>query len=237
MEIYIGTSGWAYPVWNPDGLEWYLQKSTLNAIELNMSFYRYAYPNQVKSWFTKTKNLNPNLRWSIKVNRTVTHLYRFNHTAWTRWKSFEKLFKPLDEITDFYLFQLPPSIKPDSKKKIEVFYKKTKLKERFALEWRNQEWFTKENIKWAKKIGLTLVSVDSPKLPRDIFNTSGNVYVRMHGRSSWYTHNYSDKELKEVVKNILKERPKKIYVYLNNNHSMLSNARKVKEILESTIKR
>ncbi|MEM5802959.1 MAG: DUF72 domain-containing protein [Candidatus Aenigmatarchaeota archaeon] len=226
MEIFVGTSGWAY-LWNPDGLEWYVKNSNLNAIELNASFYRYPYPNQVKGWSNKGKNL----RWVLKVNRLVTHVYRFNRIAWTRWKSFEKLFQPLDSITDFYLFQLPPSIKSDSKKKIESFYKKTKLKERFALEWRNQEWFTKENVKWAKKLGLTLVSVDSPKLPRDVFNTSGITYIRMHGREAWYSHYYTDKELNEVKNKILRVKPEKVYVFFNNDTSMLENGRRMFELL------
>lgn len=227
MQIYVGTSGWAYPVWNPSGLEWYVKNSNLNAVELNASFYRYPYPNQVKGWSNKGKNL----RWVLKVNRLITHVYKFNQTAWIRWKSFEKLFQPLNAITDFYLFQLPPSTKPDSKKKIESFCKKTKLKERFALEWRNQEWFTKENVNWAKKLGLTLVSVDSPKFPRDVFNTNGNVYVRMHGREAWYSHYYTDKELKEVKNKILKANPKKVYVFLNNDTAMLENGRRMFELL------
>jgi len=231
MEIFVGTSGWAYPIWNPDGLDWYVQNSKLNTVELNASFYRYPYPNQVKGWSKKGKNL----RWSLKVNRLVTHIYKFNQTAWIRWKSFEKLFQPLNSITDFYLFQLPPSTKPDSKKKIESFYKKTKLKERFALEWRNEEWFTEENVKWAKKLGLTLVSVDAPKLPRDIFNTSGIVYVRMHGRSAWYSHDYSDKELKEVIGKILQAKPEKVYIFFNNNHAMLPNAQRTLKLLKGKV--
>ncbi|MFP3209319.1 MAG: DUF72 domain-containing protein, partial [Nitrososphaeria archaeon] len=38
MEPYVGTSGWSY-AWNPDGLEWYVRNSGLNAVELNSSFY------------------------------------------------------------------------------------------------------------------------------------------------------------------------------------------------------
>jgi uncharacterized protein YecE (DUF72 family) len=233
MKVFTGTSGFSYS-WNPNGFEWYLENSGLNSVELNSSFYRYPYPNQVKSWLRKTEKINPNLRWSIKVTRLVTHLYKFNQTAWKRWKSFERLFSPLDKFIDFYLFQLPPSTKPNSAKKIENFFKKTNLKKRFALEWRNVEWFEEEWVKWAKSLGLTLVSVDAPdftKLPRRIFNVNGIVYLRMHGRSGWYSHNYKDIELKGIKKKILKVKPKKVYVYFNNDHNMLSNARRMLEIL------
>ena len=40
VEVYVGTSGWMYP-WNLGrSLEWYVNHSGLNAVELNASFYR-----------------------------------------------------------------------------------------------------------------------------------------------------------------------------------------------------
>ncbi|MEO0119416.1 MAG: DUF72 domain-containing protein, partial [candidate division WOR-3 bacterium] len=69
MEIYVGTSGWYYD-WNLEGtFDWYLKNSKLNAVELNVSFYRFPFPNQVKSWANKGKSL----RWAIKVSRIITH--------------------------------------------------------------------------------------------------------------------------------------------------------------------
>jgi len=241
MKAYVGTSGWAYPMWNPDGLDWYVKNSGLNAIELNMSFYRYPYPNQVKGWSRRGRGL----RWAIKVNRLITHVYKFNDTALVRWKSFKRLFKPMEEagLIDFYLFQLPPSNKPTpvSKKRLERFFKKVLKNEgsnkRFALECRHQEWFTDEHVEWIKGLGLTMVSVDAPGLPRDMLNTSKLLYLRMHGRTAWYSHCYSQKELKEVVENILRVRPKPkdVYVFFNNNHAMLKNARSMLTLVRSKL--
>ena len=229
MKVFVGTSGWHYS-WNPDlSLDWYITNSGLNSIELNSSFYRFPFPNQVKGWANKTKLYNPKIRWSVKVNRLITHVFRFNDNAFNKWKIFENLFKPLDKFIYFYLFQLPPSFKSNNFEKIEKFFKKTKLKERFALEFRNIEWFKDKWIDWAKKLKLTLVSVDAPeftKFPRKIFNINGIVYLRMHGRKAWYSHNYTEKELEEVKYNIEKENPKEVYVFFNNNHNMLENARK-----------
>ncbi len=227
MKTYVGTSGWSYP-WNPDGFDWYAKNSKLNAVELNSSFYRYPFPAYVKSWAKKGKEL----RWAVKVNRLITHIYKFSEKAHTRWKSFKKLFEPLDKQIDFYLFQLPPSTTPKSLEKIEKFIKKIKLKQRFAIEVRNEEWFNKEYLKWAKELGITWVSVDAPKFSRDIYKINKFVYVRMHGRKFWYSHNYTDKELKEVVKKIKEKKPKACYVFFNNDHNMLKNARKMKQYLE-----
>ena len=232
MKIYVGTSGWFYRSWNPKlSLEWYLQNSGLNSLELNSSFYRFPLSNYVKSWIDKTKKFNPKLRWVIKVNRLITHVFKFNERAFGSWKRFEDSFKPLDKNIDFYLFQLPPSSTPNSFKKIEAFVKKTKLKKRFALEIRNNKWFDDKWLKWAKKLKVTWVSVDSPDLPLDVYNVNGIVYERMHGRTSWYSHYYTDKELKEVAEKILRTKPKKVYVMFNNNHSMLENSKRMLDIL------
>lgn len=205
MKVFVGTSGWWYD-WNKDkSLEWYAKNSSLNAVELNASFYRFPYPNMVKSWAVKGKNL----RWAVKVNRLITHIYKFNEKALSSWKKFKKLFEPLDSAVDFYLFQLPPGMKPASYKKIKPFIKKTKLNERFALEFRNNEWFDKKWVKLFNELGITLVSVDCPDFPRMILSKK-IVYERVHGRTSWYSHNYSDNELREIKESILKVKPKKV---------------------------
>ncbi|MGQ9551083.1 MAG: DUF72 domain-containing protein [Candidatus Bathycorpusculaceae bacterium] len=228
MEIYVGTSGWSYS-WNEKGnLDWFIASSGLNAVELNASFYRFPFPSMVKSWAAKAGGL----RWSIKVNRFITHIFKFGDRAFLTWKKFQNLFTPLESNIDFFLFQLPPSMTPKSAPKIEDFFKKSQLEGRFALEVRNLRWFSKEWVNWASKLGITWVSVDSPDLPLDVFNTNYTVYERMHGRSGWYTHLYRDEELKEVADKILSAKPRKVYVFFNNNHAMLVNSRKMLSILK-----
>lgn len=230
MEIFVGTSGFSYP-WNPNGLEWYLRESGLNSLELNTSFYHYPYPNMVKSWSNKTKKLSPNLRWSIKVNRLITHVFKFNERAFELWKRFQDLFKPLEKNVDFYLFQLPPSLTSKFSYKLEEFIKKTNLKEKFALEVRNLDWFKEEWIEWAKGLKITWVSVDSPDFPLEVYCSNQIVYERMHGRTAWYSHYYTDKELEELKEKILRVNPEKVYVFFNNNHAMLENAQRMFELL------
>jgi uncharacterized protein YecE (DUF72 family) len=115
--------------------------------------------------------------------------------------------------------------------KIEDFIKKTKLEQRFALEVRNMTWFEKKRVDWASAMRITWVSIDCPDFPLNIINTSGVVYERMHGRYSWYTHYYSDDELKEVATKILEAKPEKVYIFFNNNHAMLDNSRKMRSML------
>lgn len=232
MQVFVGTSGWAYS-WNEGrNLEWYIKNSKLNAIELNMSFYRFPFPSVIKGWSKKARSL----RWVVKVNKIITHINRFEKDSLNAWKRFREIFSPLENSIDFYLFQLPPSLTTESKKSIENFVLSVKRLEkseiRFAIEFRNEEWFKEKEIRWAEKLGFVVVSVDAPKLPREIYKTHEIVYLRMHGRSSWYKHDYSKEELTEIAKNIIKTKPERVYVFFNNDHAMLSNARKMMKMLK-----
>lgn len=226
-EVFVGTSGWLYS-WNLNGsFDWFVRFSGLNAVELNMSFYRFPSPSMVRSWAVKGRGL----RWAVKVNRLVTHTFRFGERAFELWERFHKLFSPLEPNIDFYLFQLPPSLTPKAAGKIGEFVTRTNLEERFALEVRNIKWFESAYVEWASRLGVTWVSVDSPDFPLDVFNTNGVVYERMHGRTAWYSHYYTVGELRDVAERILAAKPEKVYVFFNNNHAMLENARRMQKIL------
>jgi uncharacterized protein YecE (DUF72 family) len=228
MKVFVGTSGWAYG-WNEGGdFQWFVENSGLNAVEINASFYRFPFPSQVKGWAKRTKGI----RWAVKVNRLITHVFKFGERAKHTWKRFEEIFSPLNKSVDFYLFQLPPNSTPSMADKIARFAKFTALGERFALEVRNEKWFSPENLEWARKNKITWVSIDAPEFSREIFRTTDFVYLRMHGRESWYSYNYSREELKEVAERIKKATPKATYVFFNNNHDMLNNAREMRRILE-----
>jgi uncharacterized protein YecE (DUF72 family) len=227
MKVFIGTSGWYYE-WNKEkSLAWYLANSGLNAVELNASFYRFPFPNQVKSWAVKGESL----RWVIKANRLITHRYKFSEKALETWQRFADLFSGMSGLISFFLFQLPPTITTDAKDKIASFIEKTKKVDKCALEPRHDSWFNTEMISWAKSIGLTWVSVDAPKFTRDIIRTTDSVYLRMHGRTDWYKHDYKTSELKDIARRITEAKPKSVYVFFNNDHNMLSNAQNMRRIL------
>ncbi|MEM1530546.1 MAG: DUF72 domain-containing protein [Candidatus Bathyarchaeia archaeon] len=232
LDIYVGTSGWMYS-WNESGsLDWYVTNSGLNAVELNASFYRFPFPNAVRSWSVK----GGKLRWAIKVNRLITHVFKFNEKALGTWRRFEEIFKPMNHIIDFYLFQLPPSIKVSYISRIETFINAANLGEKFALEPRNITWFGSDDVvRWASDLGITLVSVDCPDLPLEIFNTNGIVYLRMHGRAAWYSHNYTCGEMEEIKKRVLEVNPKAVYIFFNNDTNMLHNAQEMLKLFREKI--
>jgi len=214
--VFGGTSGWSYD-WNlGNTLDWYIRESRLNAIELNMSFYRFPYPNMVKSWATKGKSL----AWVVKVHRSITHFQKLSKQSVEGFQRFKKLFAPLENLIHYYLFQLPPSFTDINA--LEQFIATTGT-EKLAVEFRHPTLLTQELKKWGKEQGILLVSIDAPKLPTTLMSDT-IIYERIHGRTGWYSHNYSDHELQEIKERILAGHPKAVYVFFNNNHAMLQNA-------------
>jgi uncharacterized protein YecE (DUF72 family) len=225
VEVFVGTSGWSYD-WNlGNSLDWYVRESQLNAIELNMSFYRFPYPNMVKSWATKGKNL----AWVVKVHRSITHFQKLSSASIERFQRFKTLFAPLEDVIHYYLFQLPPSF--TDIQALERFIEKTGT-EKLAVEFRHPTRFTEEIKKWGKNQGILLVSIDAPQLPQTIMSDT-IVYERIHGRTGWYSHDYSDQELQEIKERILAGHPKTVYVFFNNNHAMMENAVRMHRLLSN----
>ena len=226
MRIHVGTSGWSYG-WNQGGdLSWFVQHADLSAVELNMSFYRFPRPKTIENWREKGKGL----RWSIKVHRSVTHQYKFNERAFEIWERFQELFFPMDHLIDFFLFQAPPRFRDVDR--IRSFMEKTSLGERGALELRDPELLGDDRICDGYQEHTTLVSVDSPDFQNRIFPAK-TIYLRMHGREGWYHYRYTKEELKTTAALLIESNPDRVYVFFNNNHDMLNNAREMQKILSS----
>ncbi|MEM0493257.1 MAG: DUF72 domain-containing protein, partial [Candidatus Thermoplasmatota archaeon] len=198
-RIYIGTSGWAYN-WNIKGsIEWYKTNSSLNAVELNMSFYRFPRPNQIKTWAEKAGDI----AWVIKVHRSITHHQDLREKI-NDFQRFKSLFTPLERSIHYYLLQLPRTFHDINS--FEYFIKESN-EERLAVEIRNPAILTDDIIELGKKLGFLLVSVDAPSLPSDIMSES-IIYMRVHGRDKWYSHSYSQLELSEIKKRIMSKKPR-----------------------------
>ncbi|WP_292522131.1 DUF72 domain-containing protein [Methanoculleus sp.] len=218
MEIHVGTSGWAY-AWNRGGsLAWFVEHSGLDAIELNASFYGFPSEKAVLSW----ADTGSGLRWSVKVNRSVTHRHRFNEKAVPVWERFRERFLPLDDLVDFYLFQAPPAFTDVDC--ILTFIEAIDLETQCAVEVRSPAVLGSDEACRRLQDAAVLVSVDSPDFRMRIF-PGDTVYLRMHGREVWYRHDYADGELAEIRDRILAVGPERAYIFFNNDHAMLDDAR------------
>lgn len=230
MKIYVGTSGWMYS-WNPDRLEWYVARSGLNAIELNMSFYRFPRHVQVERW----ARIGAGLRWAVKVHRSITHYRKLSPASMSTLSKFIDRFRPLEHLIDFYLFQLPPSLPYSEKAWERVVAVNDATGGKAAIEPRHLSWFNDGVVKKFAGSEIVLVTPDSPDYagtPQGkVYCSSGTVYLRMHGRTAWYVHRYTQKELEEVARMLCTASPSRAYIFFNNDHDMLDNARQLKQIL------
>ncbi len=201
-------------------------------MELNASFYRFPFRSQVLGWARRGSAL----RWSVKVHRSITHMRKLGEASLATWAKFRELFDPLDSLVDFYLFQMPPSFScsPQNLARVESFHSKVGLGYRMAVEFRHESCFAESVAKWAEGVGLTPVSVDSP-MGTWVASAGGTVYLRMHGRSSWYAHDYSEEELAELARRVYELSPRRVYVFFNNDHWMLGNARTMLKILREML--
>jgi uncharacterized protein YecE (DUF72 family) len=218
MEVHVGTSGWAY-AWNRGGsLAWFVEQSGLDAVELNASFYGFPSEKAVLAW----ADAGSGLRWSVKVNRSVTHRHRFNEKAVPVWERFRERFRPLDDLIDFYLFQAPPAFADLDR--LITFIRAVDLGARCAVEVRNPTVLGDDEACRRLQEAAVLVSVDSPDVQERIF-PGDTIYLRVHGRGAWYRHNYTGSELAALRDRILCAGPERAHIFFNNDHAMLENAR------------
>lgn len=224
MKIFVGTSGWNYS-WNDENtLGWYVKNTDFNAIELNYSFYRFPTAKSVISW----KMLGESISWSVKMNRIVTHRLRLNESSYKYINDFLEIFRKSKLKLDNILFQLPPSM--DSRS-IDMIAKITDLFDRnkMVFEARNTSFFNEDVYELLRKKGITLASIDSP-IGNFYVKTTDKVYLRLHGRVTWYNYRYSRKQLVNVLESVEKLKPKSLYVFFNNTH-MFYNAKMFVDII------
>jgi uncharacterized protein YecE (DUF72 family) len=140
------------------------------------------------------------LRWSVKVNRSVTHRHRFNEKA----IPVRERFRPLDRLIA----------------SIEA----VDLGRRCAVEVRNPAGLGDDGACRRLQEAAVLVSVDSPDVQERIF-PGEIIYLRVHGRGAWYRHESTGSELAALRNRIVGAGLERAYIFFNNNHAMLENAR------------
>ncbi len=221
QSIRIGTSGYSY-FWNegkPTPFKWYLEQG-FNTVEINASFYRFPYENWIKAWLAAPQDFT----FSIKVHRWVTHQSRLKGKALETWKRFRKLFEPMEDRIDFWLFQMSGSYKysPENMGAVKNFFKAAELGNKAVMEFRDPAWW--KAIKEVEDAGVAFCSVNAPKLPRRVVAANNTVYLRLHGAEEWYSYVYSEKELDAILSKVRKLEADRKAIYLNNDTGMLENA-------------
>lgn len=243
MKIYIGTSGWQYYHWKnkfyPKNLppkEWLkFYSKYFNTVEINTTFYHLTRKTTFEKW---KKNVNKNFLFSIKLYRLFTHFRKLNLN-----KEDKKILKECIENTfvlnknlGVILIQLPPTFRKNLKKLskfIKTLKNITKNKVLISIEFRHKSWLEKDVYKILKNENIAFCISDSPRWPTDIVKTANFIYVRFHGKPL-FVGKYDNKELDYWVNEIKKLKPKKLFIYFNNDFkaNAVENALYLKTILK-----
>ncbi len=236
-KFYVGCSGWSYQDWvgkfypadlKPgEWLAYYAQH--LNAVEVNMTFYRFPFKNMVKGWHNRTPK---DFLFTLKANRLITHVKKLKDTD-ELLASFYSLADLLREKLACILFQMPPSLtKEKHMKTLEKFLKTLSPDHKNVIEFRHKSWFCQEVYDLLSAHAAVFCVLSAPRLPSEAVATGKVAYVRFHGADRWYNYEYSQAELKKWAGQ-MKKLKLDTFAYFNNDVNAYApfNAEELHKIL------
>ncbi len=235
-EIRVGCSGWYYWHWRgvvyPETLstrQWFDHyQSVFDTVELNAPFYHWPRPNTVRQW---ARAARAGFRYSLKVNQAITHLKRFRGTR-RLVRRFYQLGELLGEHLGCFLFQLPPSFHY-TEARLRAVLDQLDPQQANVVEFRHPGWWNEAVFEAFRKAGAIFCSVSAPRLPDALVCTGPALYVRFHGASRWYAHDYSADELRAWADKIRAAGVRQVWAYFNNDREgcAFRNARALRELL------
>jgi uncharacterized protein YecE (DUF72 family) len=220
-SIFVGCSGWRYWKWRDsfyegvpqnDWFEHYLKR--FETVEINASFYSWPTVAGVQSWRRQPRRKK--FVYTVKVCELITHIKKFKGTK-TLVKDFGMVADILGDRMGCFLFQLPPSYR-FTKTRLNDILSQLDLGRRNVVEFRHASWWNADVYSAFRKAGIIFCSCSGPGLPDELIRTADEVYVRLHGRTRWYRHDYSKVELLEWTNRIKASGAKRAWIYFNNDN-------------------
>src|SRR5947208_10163817 len=115
-----------------------------------------------------------------------------------------------------FLFQLPPSFHY-SQARLSRILAQLDSRRRNVVEFRHRSWWNNAVYAAFRKHGTIFCSCSGPRLPDDLVKTADEIYVRFHGVTRWYRHDYSVQELAAWTEKIEASGARRIWAYFNND--------------------
>ncbi|MGC4129096.1 MAG: DUF72 domain-containing protein [Bergeyella sp.] len=222
--ISVGCAKWNktdlkgfYPKGTKDELSYY--STQFNSIELNATFYGMPTPEQVQTWKEKTPE---NFKFFPKITNTVSHFRRLLNTTDVV-TQFATAVLNFDEKLGMVFLQLHDNFKPKDYDRLEKFVKDFPREIALAIELRNTEWFTDEEIfdktcSLFEENNITNIIVDTA-VRRDMLHmrlTTPNVFIRYVGANAESDYQRLDDWLERLTK-WKKEGMKNLYFFVHQN--------------------
>jgi len=200
-RVYVGTSGWAYKVWQPAfyppklAQSKYLQHyaTRLNTVEVNYTFRHLLTEKTINNWLQQTPE---DFKFVIKANQRITHIKRLRDVD-DALGAFVSSVSPLERSGRLgpILFQLPPNLKA-SPEVLDAFLAKLPKAMRAAFEFRHESWLADEISDILRQHGAALCVAESDELTTTEVHTGAFVYYRFR-RSD-----YSETDRKQLAERV-----------------------------------
>ncbi|MDF2832955.1 DUF72 domain-containing protein [Chryseobacterium indoltheticum] len=223
-NISIGCAKWNktdlkgfYPKGTKDELTYYATQ--FNSIELNATFYGMPSSEQVLTWKEKTP---ANFKFFPKITNTVSHFRRLLNIDDVV-TQFATAVLNFDEKLGMVFLQLHDNFKPKDYERLEQFVNKWPKEVPLAIELRNTEWFTDEEIfdktcELFEDNNITNIIVDTAGR-RDMLHmrlTTPNAFIRYVGANDESDYQRLDDWLKHLTK-WKKEGLQNLYFFVHQN--------------------
>ena len=106
---------------------------------------------------------------------------------------------------------------------------------RNVIEFRHNSWWTPRVYDAFKDAGLIFCSCSGPRLPDELVKTTDDVYIRFHGLTKWYRHDYAREELAVWTQRIKHSSARRVWAYFNNDREgyAIKNARELIRLLKA----
>jgi uncharacterized protein YecE (DUF72 family) len=235
--LNIGCSGWFYWDWKrcfyPDDIstsQWFdFYAARFKTVELNAPFYSWPTVATVRTWLRQAKRKG--FVYTVKVSELITHVKRFHGTK-TLVRDFGYIADILGDRMGCFLFQLPPSYRY-TPARLRAIVSQLEPHRRNVVEFRHPSWWNEHVYAAFRKAGIIFCACSGPRLPDVLVKTADEIYVRFHGVTRWYRHDYSKAELQVWADRIAASGATRVWAYFNNDHDCyaIANARSLQRLL------
>ena len=181
LPLYVGTSGWSYPIWKPEFypkdvasknfLKFYATK--LSAVEVNYTFRSRLSEKAATGWVA---DVGTNFRFALKANQFITHIRRLKNVE-EPLQRFLPTLQPLAAQLGAVLFQLPPNLKADAPL-LRDFLALLPRNFKAAFEFRHASWFSDEIYQTLRERNAALCVALTEKLSTPEVRTANFIYFR-----------------------------------------------------------
>jgi uncharacterized protein YecE (DUF72 family) len=236
-RVNVGCSGWFYWHWRgafyADDLptaHWFKHYAAhFRTVELNAPFYSWPTPATVRGWIRQVGRRN--FVYTVKASELITHVKRFTGTR-TLVRDFGHIADLLGPRMGCFLFQLPPGFH-FSRARLDRILSHLDPGRRNVVEFRHTSWWNERAFAAFAASGTIFCSCSGPRLPDELVKTANELYIRFHGVTQWYRHDYSVEELAVWADRIKASGAERVWIYFNNDRDgySIKNARAMIRLL------